>query len=488
MELDIENERIVYEGGMSMEGKTKASVMIITWIYMIIFLFIPKTTQTAGAMEPQVYEVYSNQQLGISLNKPKNWEVFVLNGTIFIKPSYDSRISIFLIPILRIHPKMEAMSFIYFVYEHARTQNPNLRIGEKRANKNNTVAEVTASYTHKDTKKMMKGFYLVSIDEGRGIFCGYEASKDQFDNNHTILRTILRSLKLTPFNFYNATKSGQFHTSAYSSVGKEMTPTIDIKKLTIKLSADRTMYLAVPPDWTVGGGNYSLIATPPDEKMGVTATNDAQPGIFDPYGYLMNKLLPFYRCTGTVIHKREPNEEIMRFSRSQGYSSKAENFIGETTQSGRQKILFWMMVNAATLPAGGFVNTIGFYAVPELFERNSKVLYAIAATMSPNQQEIMGRLNENLRRLGQASKTMAETTDVVIQGLRSHTANWDRALDKYNYYLSGEEARYSPLENRIYVVDSNLQKYTSNPNYPQEMLTEVPDQLWNKLPHERSYR
>jgi hypothetical protein len=79
---------------------------------------------------------------------------------------------------------------------------------------------------------------------------------------------------------------------------------------------------------------------------------------------------------------------------------------------------------------------------------------------------------------------MAETADVVIQGLRSHTANWDRALDKYNYYLSGEEARYSPLENRIYVVDSHLEKYASNPNYPQEMLTEVPYHLWNKLPHE----
>jgi hypothetical protein len=471
-----------------MKGKTKPAVMILTWIYTIIFLFVPKTTQMAGATGPQVYEVYSNQQLGISLNKPKDWEVFVLNGAIFVKPSYDSRISIFLIPILRVHSKMEALSFIYYVYEHARTQNPDLRIGEKRANKNNTVAEVTASYTQKDSKETIKGFYLVSIDEGRGIFCGYEARKDQFDSNHTVLRTILRSLKLTPFDFYNATKSGQFHTGAHPPAGKEMTPTIHIKDLTIKLSSDHSMYLAVPPDWTVGGGNYSLIATPPDEKMGITATNDGRPGILDPYRYLMNKLLPFYRCTGTVIHKREPNEEMMRFSRSQGYSSKAENFIGETTQSGRQKILFWMMVNAAVLPAGGFVNTIGFYAGPELFERNSKVLYAIASSMSPNQQEIMGRLNENLKRLGQASKTIAETTDVVIQGLRSHTANWDRALDKYNYYLSGEEARYSPLENRIYVVDSNLQKYTSNPNYPQEMLTEVPDHLWNKLPHERRYR
>ncbi len=483
-----------------MKEKIKPSVMTATWIYVMVLLLIPlnffpwneqfrivKIIQTAGATEPQSYEAYSNQQLGISLSKPKEWGVFVLNGTIFIKPSYNSRIGVFLIPILRAHPKMQALSFIHFAYEYGRAEHPDLRIGEKRVNKNNTVAEVTASYTHKAANEMIKGFYLVSLDEGRGIFCGYEASRDKFDHNHGILWTVLKSLKLAPFHFYGSTKRDQLHTSAPSSAKREMTPTIDINKLTMKLSYDRTMYLAVPPDWTVGGGNYSLIATPPDEKMGITATNDAQPGIFDPYRYLMTKLLPFYRCTGTVIHKREPNEEMMRFCRSQGYSSKAENFIGETTQSGRQRVVFWMMVNAATLPAGGFVNTLGFYAVPELYERNSRVLYAIAASMSPNQQEIMGRLNENLKRLGQASKTMAETTDVVIRGLRSHTANWDRALEKYNYYLSGEEARYSPLENRIYVVDSNLQKYASNPGYPQEMLTEVPDHLWNKLPHERSY-
>jgi len=168
-----------------MKGRTKPSLIITTWIYMIIFLFVPlKTTQTAGAMEPQGYEVYSNQQLGISLNKPKHWEVFILNGTIFIKPSYDNSVTVFLIPILRAHPKMQALSFIYFIYEHARTQNPDLRIVEKRADKNNTVAEVTATYTDKNTKEMMRGFYLVSIDDGRGIFCGYEAPKDKFDSNN----------------------------------------------------------------------------------------------------------------------------------------------------------------------------------------------------------------------------------------------------------------------------------------------------------------
>jgi hypothetical protein len=176
----------------------------------------------------------------------------------------------------------------------------------------------------------------------------------------------------------------------------------------------------------------------------------------------------------------------MRFSRSQGYSSQAENFTGETTQKNGQKVTFWIMVNAATLPhGGGFVSTLGFFAVPELFDRNASVLFAMASSMGPNQQEIMGRLRENLDRLGQASRTIAATGDLVIQGQRSRTANWDRAMDKYNYYLSGEEARYSPLENKIYVVDSRLEKYAGNPRYPQEMLTEVPDHLWNKLPHQR---
>ena len=178
----------------------------------------------------------------------------------------------------------------------------------------------------------------------------------------------------------------------------------------------------------------------------------------------------------------------MRFSQSQGYASRAENFIGETTQGDGQRVYFWIMVNAASLPhGGGFVSTVGFYAVPELFERNSRVLYAITASMGPNQQEIMRVLNENLGRLNQASRTISATGDVVIQGLRSGSANLDKAMDKYNYYLSGEEARYSPLENRIYVVDSNLEKYAANPRFPQEMLTEVPDDLWNKLPHRRGF-
>lgn len=420
----------------------------------------------------QEFDTYTNEQLGISFGKPKDWSVFIDGGTIFIKPSYDNATGVFLYPVLRTNSKMSALSFIRFAYDQAKLQYPDLNIIDKRVNADDTLAEITAVYTKQGG--VVQGFYMVSIDKNRGLFCGYEATGNEFDNGHGILGNILKSLKITPLTFYNATKE---------NTGK---PTIDINNLVTKASSDGTMFAAVPSDWTVNGGNFAFFAGPADEKMGITATNDHQPTTYDPYQYLINNLMPFFRCTGTVVTKREPNYEIMK---AQPYPANAENFIGEATQANGQKVYFWMMVNATTVtPMGtGFVSTIGFYAVPELFERNAKVLYAITASVNPNQELIMSNLNANLNRLNQASKTISETSDVVIQGLRSSTANWDRAMDKYNYYLSGEEARYSPLENRIYVVDSNLENYASNPHYPQEMLTTVPDNKWNTLVHERNY-
>lgn len=438
------------------------------------------------AREASGYEHYTSKELGISLSKPIGWEVAVAKDAIFVKEGAGGSAGIFLFPIYRADPWMEAVAFIRFMYEQALAEHPDLKIEERRANGNNSVAEVTARYTEREIKSVTRGFYLVSIEGGRGIFCGYEAPAGKFDRSHAVLRHVLKNLRISPVTFYKATRSGKLRTDGGAAPEKQQAPTIDVNKLQLQLSSDRTMYLAVPADWTVGGGNYSLIATPPDKKMGITATNDAQPATRDPHTYLMKALLPFYKCSSTVVHKREVNEAIMAFSRSQGYSARAENFVGETTQGDGQRVYFWIMVNAAALPhGGGFVSTVGFYAVPKLFQRNSRVLYALAASMGPNQQKIMKVLRENLGRLDNASQTIAATGDLVIQGLRSRTANWDRAMDKYNYYQSGEEARYSPLENHIYVVDSNLEKYAGNPRYPQEMLTAVPDYLWNQLPHVR---
>ena len=431
------------------------------------------------------YDKYLSNELGICFIKPRNWNVYIDGNTIWVKPSYKSTIGVFLYPILRAHPKTTALSLIRFLYDEAKKVYPDIKIEDKRVNKNDTFAEVIAVFT--SNNEIVRGFYIVSIAKGMGLFCGYEAPVNKFDSGCTVLRKILSSLQIVPLNFYNATKSGSYK-SANLSAGRG--PTIDIKSLSVRPSSDNSMFIAVPPDWLVGGGNYVLVATSPDERMIVWATNDHQPGgVTDPYFYLTQRLFPFFKASGVVICKREPNNDMMNALRLQGLASNIENFYGEVINGNGVKVRFTTMVEIVYSPYGGvgFISTVGFSAVPELYERNKDVLTAIALSISPNQGVIMGRLNENLARLAEASKTVSATGDIVIQSINSSTANIDRAIDKYNYYLSGEEARYSPLENKIYVVDSNLANYASNPNYPQEMLTTVPDNLWNQLPHERDW-
>jgi hypothetical protein len=433
-------------------------------------------------------DVYSNPKMGISFQKPKSWEVFVDQGVVHIKPAAGAVTSVFLCPILRAHPKMTSLSFLRFVYELAIKQYPDLRLNDKRANSDGTLAEVSAIYTSNTEK--VKGFYVVSLDRGRGLYCGYEDAAAKFDVRYTVLRNIWKSLRIAPADFYQAIKDGKIRAGGRVAPGGPG-PTIDVSRLVTKAGVDGTMYVVVPPDWSVGGGNFVFVATAPDERMGVFTTNDHQPKTFDNAVYLIQQLLPFFQCQHTTISGSEPNTDMMKLNRMQGILSNAMNFYGETTDKNGFRIKFGIMVDAVDLRSagapGGYVTTLGCYAAPPLFDRNFNVLLAMALSITADQGKIMANLKKNLDRLGQASKTMSQTGDVVIQSLRQGAANADRAIDKYNYYLSGEEARYSPLENRIYVVDSDLANYAANPRYPQEMLTSVPDSLWNKLLHERNY-
>jgi len=434
------------------------------------------------------YDTYANQDLGISFCKPSNWNVFIADGTVYIKPSLKSPTGVFLTPVLRVHPKMQALSFIRFVYDMAKNVYPDLVLSDKRANSNNTMADVSALFTKSSIP--VKGYYMVSIDNGRGLFCGYEDVKNDFDSKYSALKQILKTLKVQPQVFYNGTSQGQLYGGS-SPASKNLNPTIDPDRFVTKASFDGTMYIMCPPDWLANGGNYFFIAHSPEGKMGVFTSNDHQPKTFDPQTYLLYHLMPFIQCSNTSVSKAEPNKDYMKMLQSQGIPSNASNFYGETTNGDGLRLKYCILVSASNLQAygvpGGYVTSYGAFAVPELFDRNFIVLVAMALSITADNSVIMGNLRANLDRLNAASKTISQTGDVTIGMVRNSAASADRVIDKYNYYLTGEEARYSPIENKIYVVDSNLAAYVSNPNYPNEMLTSVPDSKWNTLPHERKY-
>lgn len=434
------------------------------------------------------YDIYTNQNLGISFSKPSNWNVFITDGTVYIKPSMQSPTVIFLTPILRTHSKTEALSFIRFVYDMAIKVYPDLILTDKRANSNNTMAEVSAVFRKNNT--LVTGFYMVSIDNGKGLFCGYEDVKNDFDNKYTMLKQILKTLKIKPQEYFNGTSQGQFYGgNAYAS--NKINPTIDPAQFVTKASSDRTTYIRCPSDWRANGNNYFFLADSPDGKMGDFTSNDHQPKTFDLKTYLLYQLMPFMKCSNTTITKVEPNHDYMNLLKLQGIPSNASNFYGETTNELGFRLKYSILLSASRFEAygspGGYVTSYGAFAVPELFDRNFNILVAMALSITADNSLIMGNLRQNLDRLNAVSKTISQTGDVTISMVRSSAANTNRVIDKYNYYLSGEEARYSPVENRIYVVDSKLDAYVSNPNYPNEMLTNVPDSKWKTLLHDRTY-
>ncbi|MBF0530725.1 MAG: hypothetical protein HQK55_15960, partial [Deltaproteobacteria bacterium] len=118
-------------------------------------------------------------------------------------------------------------------------------------------------------------------------------------------------MKLDLLAFLKAAQTAPAVAAGSVETAEKSGPTIDPKSLQIRPSTDNSMFIAVPPDWRVGGGNYALAATSPDEKMGVFSTNDHRPATYNPNQYLLNSLLPFLRCRDAIVKKHEPNHEMM---------------------------------------------------------------------------------------------------------------------------------------------------------------------------------
>lgn len=263
---------------------------------------------------------------------------------------------------------------------------------------------------------------------------------------------------------------------------------INLQSLVLRTGIDGTMLISVPPNWTVGGGNMVLAAVSPGETMGVLHINDLSPMVYDGAQYIAGTFFPYFQCGNTIIHARELNTELMTLLASQGLSCQAENFAGETFRNTGVLLHFFLTVNYLSMPFGGIIaNTFGFFAQPSLFKKNARALWIITSTLCPNQGQIQANQRIQGNRFDQISQTITETDHIVYNTISAHNETMDRMTDKYSYYSSGEDARYSSAENRIFVVDGSAPGYAENPRYPGDVLQQVPDHLWNKLPHERDY-
>lgn len=423
---------------------------------------------------------------GVELLRPAGWKVSVENGAVFVRSPADDGTQVFFCPLLRPVPGLTALSFVRFAVGQAEAVYESFAIESRRANQAGTLAEVRTRFV--DKGRRLRGFYIVSVDQGRGLFCGYEAPEGTFEPEATLLKKMLPGFRINPQPFDAVAGGGG--TGGTGAAGSGRTgggPTIDPRSMVVRQGTDGSMFITVPPDWKVGGGNYALAANPPDNSMGVFMTNDHSSFGGDPGSYFQSRLIPFLRCSNVRVTSTVPEQEVMQMAAQQGLQATSVRYRGSATSAEGMNMEFAIVVSLFRVPqyGSGWTTCAGTFARPELFGRNQEVLEAIVRSISPNQAVLQQRQRENSARLAQISRTISETGDIVASTLDSHRQGMNRIIDKYNYHLAGEEARYSQLENRIYVVDQNLSSYASNPNYPQEMLSNVPDDLWNRLPHER---
>lgn len=176
--------------------------------------------------------------------------------------------------------------------------------------------------------------------------------------------------------------------AAYSSENT----TIDTSKLVVKTSSDNTLCISVPPDWTVTGGNPAFMATAPDGIMGVFSTADSSSKMLDPQEYLTRYLLPFFQCKDITIEKREANSETVKMFESAGIKARAENFWINAAGKDGAKLKIMTIISAADNKLGGsIVCCTGFYAPPELFDKNYAALNIIFSSMRPKLPDILNK-------------------------------------------------------------------------------------------------
>ncbi|MBF0530724.1 MAG: hypothetical protein HQK55_15955, partial [Deltaproteobacteria bacterium] len=87
-----------------------------------------------------VFEAFTDQHLGLSLQKPKGWPVRVEGGKIFLQSGETGSAKIILIPLVGFDSKANALGFLRTIADAGQGAHPDLRLTEIKADKNQTLA------------------------------------------------------------------------------------------------------------------------------------------------------------------------------------------------------------------------------------------------------------------------------------------------------------------------------------------------------------
>jgi hypothetical protein len=421
------------------------------------------------------YERYEDPIRGFSLQKPAGWSVAIDDGMILLAEPASGEQVILIAP-LAVGQGTPPMSIAAAVAKYYFDNFPDYRIDGSWQHSNGRTVRANFHYTDRGGAGRI-GTFIVTIDGRMDCLVGFDSSTRYAEAHREAFLAAVQSFSLNRYQF--------FRTSSPKSAPQTRTPTI-AGEFAVRSSADNTAYVYCPTHWKIGGGNIAFYAGEPDESMGVISYTQpyySQAPPTNAAAWLPEFAGKLLRASDLRILRSAPNVEQMEQCRAAGLNADVTSFIVRFLYGYQNNQVFdgyFDVTIAQATPASGFILTTGALARTDLFERNIEILVSIARSIGTNMQVVMRQQQEQFARLRQASRTMSQTSDIVIATINQMNRDQDRIHAKMNDYYGGYQTKISTADNDVRRFDPYLPNSVADPQYPGYEYRPLTNDEWDR--------
>lgn len=434
---------------------------------------------------------------GLSVSVPAGWRLVNEAPTYYVRES--ELVQCVFIPLDPSSQVRDALSVMRTVWAIAKQEYPDVVAERVARAKDGSLVTMDVRFTNQKGTPS-QAFYLVAVKGGRGLIAGYEAPAQLYARKRQALQNVLMSLHGgAPDAATPATKRAPARHAL-----------IDLP-LVQRSTSDGSASVMAPADWQVQGAGTSMrVSTGAGEAVGavidgfqaVTGRGLYSGLIVAPYASggacVANVYLPAAGATDIRVLTEWPATDYVQRTAPEyaryGVSVEASYVLVDFTRNGNTERGYFLMATTSPVRDMSGVGVWtgyaqGIWAPRAQFDSWGPLLMKIAGSFHISGQYTAGvvaaQWADIRRRLGEISRTVNETTEIVNRGYNDRQKIEQRRYDQSQRYAAGEEGYRAPGDDRIYMMPENYETWRQNPRTGEWMTTVSADE-WNRLPVDRS--
>jgi len=428
--------------------------------------------------------LYEDTKRGFSFYLPDGWSVRTQGAAIMLFKDRESNIQ--LIPLFCPDSAIDPEQTVDMFYRKESLRRSDLIVLQHNSDRDRNTSEMIIQYTSEDGAHMT-GLLMCRASGSRGMMIAFQSRSEQYGAMRFVLTAVLSSLELKE-SLFHSTRGLQ---PSEDETGKSAPSAVRLENLVLKRSMpDGSVFGMMPQDWEFGGGlDVGVIAHDRKGNMGVRLVNIPVYSGFpsaSPSEFLLAYVLPPSGLKQIEVIEKMPLPQYDAVLQANGIQSVTEGVEFYAVSQMGLPLKCGATASIQTMPLMLNAEIRAAWAGRDVYDGVKDILRDMAFSLSPDPAAVQRRIRAQEAAHEKLSSTIAATSDLVISSCDSHMRDSNRIIEKLNYYLAGEQAFISTLEDKVYVGKVEWGDYIQNPRYPQEtMYADVPAEKWDKLPHSR---